>query len=155
MAKLTNEEKLFKDFKQLKENYDELRKVNEGLTKKYDALVRGEYVCGHNSSDREPLYKIDVTLWGKVSGRGFLSTTTGDLKSAKLIELALQKIFPSCEVKTSTKKDVWKDDCDWRILWQKKTGLVSIKYQLYTVKNIKTTLTKDDNELGTIHRGII
>lgn len=105
-------EKLKREKETIMENLKEKDKIIEQLEKDYDYLERGIKDKGHNQ-----LYKVQITQWSQTqsSGRVIMDVVVDDILKAKLLELALQKIFPNFEIKTITKKDIFDDESiDWK-----------------------------------------
>jgi hypothetical protein len=100
-----------KELSMLKEQVKQLQEQVEKQKKDYEALKRGKYVIGNSfGGSKEPVYSVHVTEWDGITGNGFMTIYTFERMAAKIVELALKKVFPGCQVETRRKKDVYSDE---------------------------------------------
>lgn len=95
--------KFAKKIEKLQEEKEQLQREFDSLKKDYHALLNDEYKkdCG----DIKRLFKVELTFHDDNCGGVYGDVVTSNLLLAKLVELALQKVFADrVSVQTTTKQ---------------------------------------------------
>ena len=93
------------DLKEMSAMCDKLREENKELS------YFNFWIDDTLSRERKPIYKVEVTRWGRSNGHGVGEVFATDIMMAKLTEQALKGVFEGkhISIKTTQKKDIYND----------------------------------------------